>query len=180
MFYCPFYSTKNYVIKAIDHTFYNIITAAELGMQCLNTINGRFIECKISNYGSQCNKYRHDIILSEFKISWRCHCSAWTAVTSAGKAGNISELMRHFYTFYQEKFHQQDRCIPLPHIPRCTSSFPHPASNFSHNHIQSFLRIQFWAKRFSFMSILRPFGLWLQDEIIPSALHLQVHTLVTK
>ena len=159
MFYCPFYNTKNYVIKAIDHTFYNIITPAELGMQCLNTINGRFIECKISNYGSQCNKYGHNIILSEFEnitATRQCHCSAWTAVTSAGKAGNISELMRHFYTFYQEKFHQQDRCIPLPHIPRyahCTSSFQHPASNFSHNHSQSFLSIHFLAKH----SVLCPF-----------------------
>ena len=115
----------------------------------MNTINGRFIECKISNYWSQCNKYCHDITLSEIE-----NITA-TAVTSAGKAGNISELMRHFYTFYQEKFHQRDRCIP--HIPQiCTSLFfSHPLLAFHTTTSESFSLKTFLAKTFSSKTVTR-------------------------
>ena len=133
-------------------------------MQCLNTINGRFIECKISNYGSQCNKYCHDIIPSEFE-NITATAAAWTAVTQRWQGREYFRINEAFLHILPGKVSSAGQVHPS-HPQICTSSFPHPASYFSHNHIQSFLRIQFFSKNIHCYVHFKTFWSWVTIEII--------------
>ena len=83
------------------------------------------------------------------------------------QGGEYFRINEAFLHILPGKVSSAGQVHPSPSHPQiCTSSFPHPASNFSHNHSQSFLRIQFFSKNIQFYVLLRPFGLGLQNEII--------------
>ena len=87
-------------------------------MQCLNTINGSFIECKISNYWTQCDKYSNDTVpaMQPPMLQSRRDCIA----------GNASELMRYFY-----------RVLPGKMVSSADRSIPHIPPRYAHPHSSS-------------------------------------------